>query len=256
MITKFIKYINEGVYIDQFKLLYDNAPSLLKEEVDKTKKVEQSLYWHPEGNTYIHIQLVTNRLHNCYNDINLTLSGFFHDLGKTYTTYFDDKKQSWSAPGHEDISVKILNKYSNWIKKMGGDINIIEYVIQNHMRYKHIDEMRLNIQKNLINHKYFKYLEKFSTADYGGSELECKPIKDISDIKNNIKENEIKEKENKIISDKFNGRIIMSKYPQLKGKELGNTINNFKKYIGDFRKYALFNTSDKILNDFDKFINM
>lgn len=256
MITEFNNYINKGVYVDMFEVLYNNAPLLLKKEVDKAKNIKQNPYWHPEGNTYIHIKIVTNRLHNCYNDINLTLSGFFHDLGKTHTTYFDDKKQSWTAPGHENISVNILNKYSDWVKEMGGNINIIEFVVQNHMRYKHIDDMRLDLQKDIINNSYFKYLQKFSSADYGGDNLECNPIKDISEIIKKIKINNLKEKENKIISDKFNGRIIMSKYPHLKGKLLGDTINNFKKYIGDFRSYALKNNSDKILSDFNKFMNM
>jgi len=255
MITKFYNYINEGAYIDKFKFLYDNAPSLLKEEVDKTKIIKQNPFWHSEIFVYNHIRLVNNRLHNCYNDINLTLSGFFHDLGKTETTYFDDNKQSWTSPGHEDISVKILNRYSDWVKKMGGDINIIKYVVQNHMRYKYLNEMRIDLQETFINHKYFKYLEKFATADYGGTKLECKPILDITDIKLKIKEKNIKEKENKIISDKFNGRIVMSLYPHLKGKQLGDTINNFKKYIGDFREFALNNSSDDILKKFNEFID-
>jgi hypothetical protein len=46
----------------------------------------------------------------------------------------------------------------------------------------------------------------------------------------------------------------MDIYPELKGKELGDAINGFKKYIGDdFELYALTTNKEDILNDFAEF---
>lgn len=256
MIKKFNNFILEGVYKDEFLRLYQLAPENLKREIDNTKESKQNKYWHPEGDTFIHTRLVTNRLANCYNDINLNLSGLFHDLGKFETTYFDEKKEDWTSPGHEEISIKILYKYKDWVKEMNGDINIIDFIISNHMRYKYLDEMRLSEQIKLIEHPYFELLKKFSTADYGGTNLECKQIPTHKDIIDKIEKYKTLEKENKIISNKFNGKIIMDKYPRLKGIILGKTINNFKNSFDDFRYYALNNTSKKIMEDFDKFIKI
>ncbi|MFW6243312.1 MAG: hypothetical protein ACOC2W_04045, partial [bacterium] len=58
--------------------------------------------------------------------------------------------------------------------------------------------------------------------------------------------------ENKQLSEKFNGHLIMSVIPELKGKELGNAITDFKSNFKDFRSYVLENDSNEILNYFKK----
>ena len=255
MIKRFNNFVLEKAYKDEFLRLYELAPEGLKKEIEKTKEALQNKQWHPEGDTFVHTRLVTNRLANCYNDINLNLAGLFHDLGKFQTTYFDEKKQDWTAPGHEEVSLEILKRYSNWIKEMGGDVDIIYYIIDNHMRYKYLDEMRLSEQIKLFEHPYFEYLKKFSTADYGGIGLVCKDIPSHKDILDKIRKHKKREKEDKIIASKFNGRIIMDKYPELRGPALGKAINDFKNSFDDFRKFALENSSEKIMKKFDNFIN-
>ena len=89
-IKKYEGFINESSYIDEFKILYNEAPDKLKAEIDATKLIKQSDKWHPEGNVFVHTRLVTNRLFNTYHDINLTLAGFLHDLGKVRTTVWDE----------------------------------------------------------------------------------------------------------------------------------------------------------------------
>jgi len=255
MIIKFNQYINENVYVDKFLQLYNLAPNGLKEEIDKTKTIEQNPLWHPEIIVYQHIRLVTNRLENCYHDVNLTLSGFFHDLGKTYTTVLNSKTDSWSSPGHEIISLDIIDKYSNWIKEQGGDVDLIKYIVKNHMRYKEIDEMRIAEQMRFMSEKDFHYVQKFATADYGGHDLECKPIENHTEILKKIEEFKMKENRKKEINNKFNGNMVMDKYPHLKGPLLGITLNNFKKTFDNFDEYILSHTTEEIMNDFDRFMN-
>lgn len=254
MITKFNQYINESAYVDKFLQLYNLAPEGLKEEVDKTKELEQNPFWHPEIYVYTHIRLVTNRLENCYHDNNLTLSGFFHDLGKTYTTYFNDKKGSWSSPGHEISSLDIIDKYGDWVKEQGGDIDLIKYIVKNHMRYKEMDEMRFQEQMRFISEKDFHYVQKFSSADYGGTDLGCKPIEEHTEILKKIENFKIMDKKKKEINVKFNGGMVMDKYPHIKGPSLGLTLTQFKNSFDDFDQYVLDNTSEQIMKDFDKFI--
>lgn len=239
-----------------FDNLYILAPIKLREIIDSTKNIEQNIIWHSENFVYEHIKLVTNRLHNSYNDINLDLSGFFHDLGKAETTKWDISKQSWTAPGHEDVSSKIVIEFKDWIIQMGGDVDIVLYVVQNHMKFKYLNEIRLPNKIKIIDHPYFDYLLKFNSADFGGCDLNTQELMDTANIKKQIDDYKKIIEENKIISSRFNGNMIMIKYPKLKDKELGDTINKFKKYISDtnmdFRKYVLSNVN--IMQEFDKFM--
>lgn len=245
-------------YFDIFTYLYDKAPNKLKMLVDSTEYAQQDKIWHPEGNSLIHIKLVTNRLHNSYDDINLDLCGFFHDLGKAETTKWNISKKSWTAPGHEDISSKFVIEFKDWIIQMGGDVDIVLYVVQNHMRIKYLNEIRLPNKIKFIDHPHFDYLLKFNSADFGGCSLNTQKLMDITNIKKQIDDYKKTIKENKIINSRFNGNMIMVKYPNLKDKELGNAINNFKKYISDtlnfkdFREYVLSNVD--VMQEFNKFM--
>jgi len=253
-IKKYTGFINENSYVDEFKLLYDKAPQDLKDIVDATKAIEQSKKWHPEGNVHTHTRLVTNRLHNCYNDINLDLGGFFHDLGKIKATDWDDENQNWTAYGHEDDSTSIVQSYGNWIESLGGDPIIVKFIVKNHMRIKFLDEFRLQQKISFVSNPYFEYVHKFTTADYGGTELDCKPLMDLSKLEQEISEYNEREEKKKIISSKFNGRILMELYPELKGEKLDNAITGFKRYIGeDFEEYAITTSKENILKDFTEF---
>lgn len=240
-------------YIDIFTELYTNASILLKNEIDKTIGVKQSNIWHPEGDTHTHIKLVTNRLYNRYGDVNLTLAGLFHDLGKTYTTFFNTEKNTYSAIGHEAVSVHILKDFKEYIISQGADFDTVEYIVANHMRIKYLDDMRITERVKFFKNQYFTYVQQFTSADYGGTELVCKPLPDNSDIDAIIIKFDKREKEKKEISSKFNGNILMSRYPELKDKNLGNAINGFKKTFDNFNMYVLSNTAITIIKDFDDF---
>ena len=58
-----------------------------------------------------------------------------------------------------------------------------------------------------------------------------------------LKELELLDKQNKILSQKFNGDIVMAWLPDLKGKELGHAINKFKFHLGNEYDDFIFNAS-------------
>ena len=231
-ITKFVQYIKESTYVDYFDFLYENAPESLKKLIDSTKGVEQNPVWHSEGDVFKHIRLVTNRIGNAYpQDRNLLLAGLFHDLGKATTTEWDENKQSWTARGHEDVSVQIVDEYKDWFKKVDGNPTVVRNIVQNHMRIKYLDEFRLQNKIDLVNNPNFEDVIRFNSADYGGEGLDVKPLQDMSSLYKEIEDYQKKQEINKIINSKFNGNIIMQDYPNLKGKELGDAITNFKIHI-------------------------
>ncbi|MFW6226266.1 MAG: hypothetical protein ACOC3V_04855, partial [bacterium] len=74
-----------------------------------------------------------------------------------------------------------------------------------------------------------------------------------SNLIENIEKIKDKDTENKELHSKFNGKLIMSIYPELKGKELGDMITNFQKSYEDYRNFALNNTSEEIMEQFSSF---
>jgi len=165
----------------KFNEIYNHTPRKLKIIIDKCKSIKQNPIWHPEIFVYIHTQLVTDRL-SVYNDINLILAGLFHDLGKVKSTVWDEEKKSWTAHGHEDESAKIMNHFKYWVEEMGGNPEIVEFIIKNHMRIKYLDDFRFQEKMRFLNEPLFDYVHKFASADFGGTDLECKPLQDLSKI--------------------------------------------------------------------------
>lgn len=249
----YVQFILEKRGEDKFMELYNAAPRSLKRLIDGLSEVKQNHYWHPEGDVLTHTIIVTNRLDRCYGDINLTMAGLFHDIGKLYTTKWNDKKQSWSAHNHDEESVRIVKQYKGWIKKMGADPDVVERIIANHMRIKDIDEFRLSEKQRMLQDPLLEYYLKFETADYGGKNTECKEIRDIANIRREVEDHEEEIERKRILSSKFNGHMVMTAYPELKGERLGKMITSFKNSFDDFESYALSTPSDVIMSDFSSY---
>jgi len=111
-----------------------------------------------------------------------------------------------------------------------------EYLTLNQERWKHSGKKRTQEENIEFIDKLFP--EKF--------------------IYNTIAEANRKIEIKKLVSEKWNGNIIMSFIPDLTDSRLGNAINKHKEYVKsfdlDFEYYILNNEVDKILNDF-KLVN-
>lgn len=173
-----------------FKELYNKTPDGLSAIINHTSTIEQSPIYHKEGNVYIHTEVVTNRL-AMYNDINLSLAGLFHDLGKIDATEWNPVKGTWSAGGHENFSAGYVDKYADWIVEMGGNTELVRDIVLNHMRIKFIDEMKYSKKVALVSQPNFEYFRKFQTADYGGDDEGCKKPIDVSLIQKKIKKQKV-----------------------------------------------------------------
>jgi hypothetical protein len=72
-------------------------------------------------------------------------------------------------------------------------------------------------------------------------------------FKNKLKKFEEKDKINSKIKKKFNGNIIMDHIHFLRGNELGEFINDYKKSKKNFDKFIIDNSQNEIISDFKKF---
>ena len=147
----------------KFQHLVDEAPPTVRGYIDRLADVPQSWNWHPEGNVMIHTKILFERACT-YNDPDLMLTAFFHDLGKVDTTV-NNGKGGFSAHDHEDISAKLVKYNRGWIKELGGDPYKIEWLVKNHMRVKYLEGMKKSKREELTKHQWFQFLIEFRTCD-------------------------------------------------------------------------------------------
>ena len=149
----------------------EHAPDDLVEYIETLKGINQNSKWHPEGNVYVHTQIVVDRLAK-FNDINLSLAGLFHDFGKIRTTSINSKTREPRSPNHEKYSAEDVIIWSEWIKSMGGNVGLIEQIVRWHMYIIYLDAVKPEHKEIMLNSDLYKnYLHKFSTADRGGIDI-------------------------------------------------------------------------------------
>ena len=151
-----------------YKLLMRSLPAKLYKLFMELWYVPQRKDYHPEGNVLKHSIVVIKRsLANYPNNINMALAAIFHDIGKLDTFKFNDNGEP-TAHGHEDVSADIVNEYSDWIKSVGGNPDVVWTIVKNHMRIKYINEMRPTKRDALMQNKWYQYIYEFSKIDTKG----------------------------------------------------------------------------------------
>lgn len=154
-----------------FQTLYKASPVELKQIVIDQWKAKQNPKWHPEGNTLKHIIVVTNRAFRDFPDNkDIQLAAYFHDLGKLATYEVNPKTGQPTAYGHEDESVDLIDKFSNFIQQQGANPEIVKYIVKNHMKIKPSTWgiMKPSKKDPIMNNPHYQDLEKFGTIDKGG----------------------------------------------------------------------------------------
>jgi len=153
-----------------FEGLVETLPEDIKDILEKLRHTPQRPDGHPEApdeetphNALAHTKIVTERAIK-YGDFDIIIAAIFHDLGKAFTTKMSDKG-NWSAFGHELESTKILEKHKDWVEKSGANYDIVHYIVSNHMRRHHFNEMRPHKQKVFSQEPYFDKLTIFSKMD-------------------------------------------------------------------------------------------
>ena len=157
-----------------FKEILLRAPCELVEITMSLKNVAQNPRWHPEGNTLKHVITVFKRaVEHHPNNLDLAVAAFFHDLGKLETYEISPKTGQPTAHGHEKVSAKLVEKYSEWIRELGADPEVVHYIVINHMKMKPNvwDVMKDKKKDKIKSFRAFGDLEKFSKIDRGGLDV-------------------------------------------------------------------------------------
>jgi len=121
---------------------------------------------------------------------------------------------------------------------------------------KHIDKKRN--RKRGTYHLFLQYLEDNQINRrynfHKNKDLYLPMIEEFfpeAGLMNRLNDITIRDTQNKIMSQKFNGDMVMSWLPDLRGKELGQVMNRFKNELGDeYEEFILNSTYKEIYNRF------
>lgn len=155
------------------KSLINSMPNELRERFVKLWNIPQRKDYHPEGNTLKHaITVVRRAIKNFPNDKNVIAAALFHDIGKDKAFAYHKVSGEPTAYGHEDISADLVLKYKDWIQDFGADVDVVYFLVKNHMKAHRIAEMKFSKQQAIQNHPYYNELMKLESIDKSGLHYE------------------------------------------------------------------------------------
>lgn len=150
-----------------FEKLLLEAPQSVKVLLEELKGLRENPEFHPEESTFEHIRIVTERLLDT-EDMDLILSGFFHDLFKLKTKIINSNTGFPSSPLHDKAVADFIRREDDvqkFIFRNGGNVDNVTFICEQHMRVKIIGEMRSSKRWALMQDKLFSKLCLFTLAD-------------------------------------------------------------------------------------------
>ncbi len=233
----------------------------------------------------------TSKVFFAYNDLGNLMGKLYHKFGLKYGydgvkyVYRIDDKKLGDITVAKDMSKAFDFLGLSWKKFEEGfnDIeDIFEYVISSPYFVKeafYLENLNaINRHRNKRRKVYNLFINYVNgIGEYKGKEaLPDKPFifeKDKSIYFEKINEffpeanffdsmKALKEKEKikREVASKFNGHLLMEKYPELDGKNLGNWIRRFKELINEggetFDEYVLKRTQEEIMEYFESFYHL
>jgi poly(A) polymerase len=142
------KMLTEGhacqafLLLDETGLLHEVLP-----EIEAMKGVEQPPQFHPEGDVFVHTLLLLDKLpHPCA--LTLAWGALLHDVGKPPT--FRVAPDRIRFDGHVDVGVKIAEQICRRLRFSKDDTEQILALIDNHMRFAHVQQMKESTFKRFV----------------------------------------------------------------------------------------------------------
>jgi poly(A) polymerase len=156
------------------------------------KGVQQPPQYHPEGDVWSHTLLLLEQLPQPVS-ATLALGALLHDVGKPPTFRVADRIR---FDGHVEAGVQIANGIMNRLRFSRVEIDQVEALIDNHMKFKDVHRMKESTLKRFLrmpmfeehlelhrldvlssNHRLDNYnLAKQKLAEYGEEHLKPEPL--------------------------------------------------------------------------------
>ena len=201
-------------------------------EIEALEKTPGGAPWHLEWDVWVHTLMTIkemNLLPQEKEKLDLLWTMLFHDIGKAVTvSFWPNKRVHYYA--HEEIWAKMFQKLAkNW-NFSNASTEKITWLIQNHLKVYHTLEMSPVKRHRFMMHPYFELLLLVFEAD-----KKWRLPVSVEWVEKTKKY--YKKFQKKLVGIKFfTGDDVMKKFPELKGKDIGeklskwndNLLNNLK----------------------------
>ena len=141
-----VRILTEGGARRGFELL--DATGMLADllpEVAAMKGVQQPPEYHPEGDVWQHTLLLLEQLHNP--TPTLAVGALLHDVGKPPTFRVADRIR---FDGHVEAGVKLAHEILIRLRFSREDMEQVETLIDNHMKFKDVQRMKESTLKRFL----------------------------------------------------------------------------------------------------------
>lgn len=114
-------------------------------EVAAMKGVQQPPEFHPEGDVYVHTQLLLDQLKR--RTPTLVMAGLFHDIGKppTFTV-----RERIRFDGHDQVGATMTQRICARLRFSNEETERIVHAVGDHMRFKDVQRMRVSTLKRML----------------------------------------------------------------------------------------------------------
>ncbi|MDQ7781092.1 MAG: CCA tRNA nucleotidyltransferase [Planctomycetota bacterium] len=134
--------------------------AVLMPDVVAMKGVPQPPQFHPEGDVFEHTLLCLQHLDNP--SWPLALAALLHDIGKPPTMQKLDRIRFHE---HETVGVRMARRICAKLKLSNDERDTVLWLIERHMVFKDVQNMRQATLKRLFAHPLYKQLEELHRAD-------------------------------------------------------------------------------------------
>ncbi len=129
-------------------------------DVSRMKGVPQPPQFHPEGDVFLHTLLCLDALKEP--PWPLALAALLHDIGKPPTMQVLDRIRFHE---HETLGARMAGRICNQLRMSNDDRDETVWLVERHMVFKDVPNMRQSTLKRLFAHPHYKVLEELHRVD-------------------------------------------------------------------------------------------
>ena len=131
------------ILLEQLGLLKEIIPELVEgKDVKQNKAHSYDVFVHS-------IKTLEHAASKEYS-LEIRLASLFHDIGKTYTKYFDENKKEWTFHNHEVVGTKVTKKILERMKFPKKTIDEVTLLVRWHMFFSDVEQITLSAVRRMV----------------------------------------------------------------------------------------------------------
>ena len=166
---EFSKIMLDGNRVRGFDLLVESGlmAQVIPEILD-LKGCEQPPQFHPEGDVFVHTRLMLSLLEG-EPSLVVVLGVLLHDIAKPATYTYDEEDQRIRFNGHDKLGAEMAETILRRLKYPNGVIDAVVALVDNHMTFKDVQNMRTAKLKRFMARETFSDEMELHRVDCLGS---------------------------------------------------------------------------------------